>query len=318
MSLVKSDSFFDRNATTKNSVLNAMTVDVEDYFQVSAFRHVIRHEDWNGMQSRVERNSQKVLDLLDEFNVHGTFFILGWVAERFPALVRRIQAAGHEIGCHSYAHRLIYELTPEQFRSDTRRALHAIEDATGSPVRAYRAPSFSITPRSAWAIEILLELGFTLDSSVFPIRHDLYGFAGAPQRPFRIGVNGSSLAEFPPPTLTVGNWTIPVTGGGYLRILPLSFQLCALKSMERRGEAFLVYVHPWEFDPEQPHIPAPIRSRFRHYSGLNRTHSRLRLLLRRFRFGKLSETLGCTGLLPGFDLTRQTAHPELAVLERAQ
>jgi polysaccharide deacetylase family protein (PEP-CTERM system associated) len=318
MSVAGPGSSLGHNATTRGTVCNAMTVDVEDYFQVSAFRRVIRYQDWDGMQSRVEKNTQKVLDLLAEFNVHGTFFILGWVAERFPALVRRIQEGGHELGCHSYAHRLIYELTPEEFRADTQRALDAIQDATGSPVRAYRAPSFSITPRSAWAIEVLLELGFVIDSSVFPIRHDLYGFSGAPRQPFRIGVNGSSLTEFPPPALTVGSWSFPVTGGGYLRLLPLSFQLQALKAMERRGESFLVYVHPWEFDPEQPRIVAPLRSRLRHYSRLSHTHSRLRLLLRRFRFGKLSETLGCVSPLPEFKLTDQPGSQEMVALERAQ
>jgi polysaccharide deacetylase family protein (PEP-CTERM system associated) len=318
MSAVGPSPVLGNDVKTRGTVCNAMTVDVEDYFQVSAFRRVIRYQDWDGMQSRVEKNTQKVLDLLAEFNVHGTFFILGWVAERFPTLVRRIQEGGHELGCHSYAHRLIYELTPKEFRADTQRALDAIQDATGSPVRAYRAPSFSITPRSAWAIEVLLELGFALDSSVFPIRHDLYGFSGAPRQPFRIGVNGSSLIEFPPPTLALGSWRFPVTGGGYLRLLPLSFQLQTLKGMERRGETFLVYVHPWEFDPEQPRIVASLRSRLRHYSRLSDTHSRLRLLLRRFRFDKLSATLGGVNPLPEFRLTARPGSQKMVALERSQ
>jgi polysaccharide deacetylase family protein (PEP-CTERM system associated) len=279
------------NPAGQVSILNAMTVDVEDYFQVSAFRGAVRYDDWGRIESRVERNTQKALDLLSEFNIRGTFFILGWIAERFPALVRKIQTAGHELGCHSYAHRLIYELTPEEFRADTCRALQAIEDASGAQVRAYRAPSFSVTPQSTWAIEILLELGFTLDSSIFPVRHDLYGFVGAPCRPFRICVNGTRLTEFPPPTMRVGNWTFPVTGGGYSRVLPLGFQVRALRAIERRNETFVLYLHPWELDPEQPRLAVSIRSRLRHYTGLERTQRNLRLLLSRFQFGTFSEVL---------------------------
>ncbi len=276
-------------ATMENQILNAMTVDVEDYFHPSAFRHVVRFEDWAGLESRVERNTRRVLQLLAEFSVQGTFFILGWVAERFPGLVREIQSAGHEIGCHSYAHRLIYEMTPKEFCDDTERALRAIEDATGVQARSYRAPSFSITPRSLWAIAILLELGFTHDSSMFPVRHDLYGFSTAPRQPFRICVNGRSLVEVPPPTMKFGPWTLPVTGGGYLRTLPLRYQFRAMEKLQKRGESFLLYFHPWELDRGQPRIDGPLRSRFRQYTGLARTESRLRKLLQAFRFGRLCE-----------------------------
>lgn len=281
-------------------IVNAMTVDVEDYFQVSAFRRAIRYDDWDSMKSRVERNTQQLLDLLSEFNVRGTFFILGWIAERFPSLVRKIQAAGHELGCHSYAHQLIYELTPKEFRADTRRALQAIEDAAGVHVRAYRAPSFSVTPRSAWAIEVLLELGFTLDSSIFPVRHDLYGFVGAPSRPFRICVNGAELTEFPPATMKLGPWTLPVTGGGYLRLLPLGLQLRVLQALASRNESFLFYIHPWELDPQQPRLAVPVRARFRHYTGLRRTYRNLRLLLSRFPFGRISDVLGRCSFIDNF------------------
>jgi polysaccharide deacetylase family protein (PEP-CTERM system associated) len=269
----------------------ALTVDVEDYFQVAAFRHVIRYDDWDRMESRVEQNLQKVLDLLAESNQHGTFFILGWTAERFPDLVRKIQAAGHEIGCHSYAHRLVYELTPGEFRDDTLRARKVIEDAAGVPVLAYRAPSFSITPRSLWALDILAELGFKVDCSIFPIHHDLYGFPTAPRQPFRIRVNGSTLLEFPPPTLRIGRWNMPVTGGGYLRQLPFNFQLRALKTLEERREAVQLYFHPWELDPDQPRIAASLRSRLRHYRNLDETAHRLRRLLALFHFDAVSEVI---------------------------
>jgi len=272
-------------------IRNALTVDVEDYFQVSAFRHAVRYEDWDGMECRVEQNTLRVLDLLAELGVQGTFFVVGWVAERYPSLVRRIQAAGHELGCHSYAHRLVYELSPAEFRADTWRAKCVIEDAAGVRVRAYRAPSFSIIPGSLWAIEILLELGFTLDSSIFPVRHDLYGFKGAPRHPFRICAHGGSLVEFPPPTLKVGRWIFPITGGGYLRVLPFGYQVRALQALEKRQEALQLYVHPWELDPEQPRIAAPLRARLRHYLGLSRTEKRLRRLLGLFHFTKLSSVI---------------------------
>jgi len=293
---------------------NAMTVDVEDYFQVSAFRHVIRYDEWGKMESRVERNTRKVLDLLAEFNVQGTFFILGWIAVRFPALVRSIQAAGHELGCHSYAHRLVYEMTPEEFHADTRRALQVIEDAAGVPIRAYRAPSFSITPRSVWALEILLDLGFTLDSSVFPVHHDLYGFPDVPRQPFRIQMNAGSLIEFPPPTFGFGPWNLPVTGGGYLRLLPMAYQTRILRCMEKRNEFAQLYFHPWELDPEQPRIDGSWRSRFRHRIGLHRTEERLRRLLAMFRFNKLSSVLRNCESMPEFVLSISGAK-QFAALE---
>jgi len=279
------------NAALHDPIPAALTVDVEDYFQVAAFRHVIRHDEWGRMESRVEQNTQRVLDLLAESNQRGTFFILGWIAERFPDLVRKIQAAGHEIGCHSYAHRLIFELTPDQFRDDSLRARNAIEDAVGVPVLAYRAPSFSITPRSLWALDILAELGFKTDSSIFPIHHDLYGFPTAPRQPFRIRVNGSTLLEFPPPTLRVGRWNIPVTGGGYLRQFPFYYQLRALKALEDRREAVQLYFHPWELDPDQPRIAASLLSRLRHYRNLELTAPRLRRLLALFHFDTVSEVI---------------------------
>lgn len=295
------------NAALHKPIPAALTVDVEDYFQVAAFRHVIRYDDWDRMESRVGQNMQKALDLLAESNLRGTFFILGWIAERFPDLVRKIQAAGHEIGCHSYAHRFIYELTPDQFRDDTLRARKAIEDAAGVPVLAYRAPSFSITPRSLWALDILAELGFKVDCSIFPIHHDLYGFPTAPRQPFRIRVNGSSLLEFPPTTLRIGSWNIPVTGGGYLRQLPFDFQLRALKTLEGRREAIQLYFHPWELDPDQPRIAASLLSRLRHYRNLDQTAHRLRRLLALFHFDAVSEVLRYADFVSEVELSGSSA-----------
>ena len=274
---------------------NALTVDVEEYFQASAFAELVPVEAWDRQPSRVEENTKKVLELLAEFDLRGTFFVLGWVAKRYPSLVRQIQGAGHDLGCHSYAHRLIYRLSPKEFRDDTRRAKAAIEDAAGAAVHAYRAPAFSITTRSLWALEILLDLGFTVDSSIFPTRNHLYGIPNAPRQPFRIRIQGSDMMEFPLPALKMGSWGAPVTGGVYLRLLPCSLQLLGLKRMASRSEPVVLYFHPWELDPDQPRLAGAFGSRFYHYAGLNRTEGRLRRLFNAYSFGKLSELpLGAT------------------------
>jgi len=201
------------NSATRSLGRNALTVDVEDYSRVSALRNLIPPEQWDSMECRVERSTQTMLELLAEFHLSATFFILGWVAERYPSLVREIRAAGHDLGCHSYSHRLVHDLTTDEFRADTRRALLAIEDAAGIRVWAYRAPSFSITARSLRAFEILLELGFTIDSSIFPTRNWLYGIPNAPRQPFRIRVKGGDLLEFPPATLKIAGRLFPQPAG---------------------------------------------------------------------------------------------------------
>jgi polysaccharide deacetylase family protein (PEP-CTERM system associated) len=277
------------------AVQNAVTVDVEDYFQVSAFRRLVRYDDWGRMESRIERNTAKALDLLSQFDLCGTFFVLGWVAERFPRLVRAICARGHELGCHSYAHRLVYEMTPQEFRDDTQRAQRAIENAAGVLVQVYRAPSFSITSRSSWALEILLELGFTADSSIFPLRlgpldrRFLYGWPDAPRQPFRLRVSSGELREFPLPTFRFGPWTLPATGGAYLRLWPYAFQCRRLGQFEEQGSPWVLYFHPWELDAQQPRMAASIGARAGHYARLAQTEQLLRRLFRRFRFGKLSD-----------------------------
>ena len=269
---------------------NALTIDVEEYFHASAFSELVPCETWDRQPSRVVQNTKKVLDLLAEFGLRGTFFVLGWVAKRYPSLVREIQVAGHDLGCHSYAHRLVYGLSPKEFRDDTRRATAAIEDAAGAAVRAYRAPAFSITNRSLWAFEILLELGFTVDSSVFPTRNHLYGIPNAPRRPFRIRIQGSDLMEFPLPAVKMASWGVPVTGGVYLRLLPYGLQLLGLKRMASRAEPVVLYFHPWELDPDQPRLARSFGPKFYHYAGLNLTEGRLRRLFNTFSFGKLPES----------------------------
>jgi polysaccharide deacetylase family protein (PEP-CTERM system associated) len=276
------------NRTTSPS--NAITVDVEDYFHGPGFGRFVPCEKWEQHPSRVERNTKKVLELLAEFDLRATFFVLGWVAERRPALVRELQAAGHDLGCHSYAHRLIYTMTPQEFRDDTRRACAAIEDASGARVHAYRAPMFSITSRSLWALEILLEFGFKVDSSIFPTRNHLYGIPSAPRQPFRIRIQGSDLAEFPLPALKMGIWGLPVTGGAYLRLLPYRLQMLGLNRMARRSEPIILYFHPWELDPDQPRLASGFGARIFQYTGLDRTEVRLRRLFRAFSFGKLPDS----------------------------
>jgi polysaccharide deacetylase family protein (PEP-CTERM system associated) len=230
-------------------MLNAFTIDVEDYFQVTAFERHIGREAWAGFESRVALGTYRLLDLLARHNTLATFYVLGWVAERFPELVRDIQSAGHEIGSHSYWHRLVYELSPDEFRDDLVLSLRAIEDATGQTVTNYRAPSFSITRRSLWALDILAEHGIACDSSIFPIHHDRYGIPNARPHIHRFDTASGSLWEFPPSVSRVGRVNLPVSGGGYFRLYPLSFTVSCLRQINRAGRPFMFYIHPWELDP---------------------------------------------------------------------
>ena len=264
---------------------NIISVDVEDYFQVEAFTDIVDRSKWGEYSSRVETNTRRILDLLDECQAPATFFILGWVAERYPGLVREIVARGHEPACHSYWHRLVYQLSPEEFRADTIRAKAVIEQAAGTEVRGYRAPSYSITARSLWALEILAEIGFAYDSSVFPIRHDLYGIPAAPRYPFRYATPSGDLAEYPITTFRLlGKMNLPVGGGGYLRIFPFWYTAFGFRRALRANLPLIVYVHPWEIDPEQPRLAGSMTSRLRHYTNLDSTGRRLRDLLRLDQF----------------------------------
>jgi polysaccharide deacetylase family protein (PEP-CTERM system associated) len=283
------------------SPLNAFSVDVEDYFQVEAFSRDVAREDWPSFPSRVVDNTMRLLDLVQRYRVRGTFFVLGWVAQRYPAIVREIRDRGHELGCHSYWHRLIYSLTPAEFVEDTRRAKDAIEAAAGVAVRGYRAPTFSITKRSLWALDALVECGFEFDSSIFPIYHDRYGMAGSPRDPYSIGAAGSRLSEYPISTFRALGKDLPVAGGGYLRMLPMWYNRLGLQKMQADHRPAMVYVHPWEIDPDQPRIKSRATSTLRHYTNLNKMESRLRYLFERYRFAPVGEVLaGLT--LPAYEV----------------
>jgi polysaccharide deacetylase family protein (PEP-CTERM system associated) len=272
---------------------NGLSVDVEDYYHVEAFADRITPAMWPQLPRRVADNTRRVLELLDRARAKATFFVLGWVAELEPAIVREILGEGHELGCHSYLHQRVWRLTPDEFRRDTRRALAAIEDAAGQKVVGYRAPSFSIVPKSLWALDILAQEGFLYDSSVFPIRHDLYGMPDAPRFPFRWDcVDGRSICEIPPTTVRVMNCNFPAGGGGHLRILPMAYTRWALRrTREQDGEPITIYFHPWEIDPSQPRLSGKWKSMFRHYFNLSRMEGRLSELLNQGRFVPLQDYL---------------------------
>jgi polysaccharide deacetylase family protein (PEP-CTERM system associated) len=275
-------------------IKNGLSVDVEDYFHAEAIAAHYGRSNWEVMESRVVENTHRVLDLLGEHNVHATFFVLGWVADRFPNLVRDIQARRHEVGCHSYWHRLIYRLTPAEFREDTHRAKDAIESCTGRKVIGYRAPSFSVTKSSLWALEILSELGFEYDSSIFPIQHDFYGIPDHPRFLCHYEGNGRrKMMELPISTWRLGNINLPFGGGGYLRILPFSYTRQAFRRVnEGEQRPAIVYFHPWEIDSQQPRLEVPLRSHLRHYTNLSRMNNRITALLQNFEFVPLCKLLG--------------------------
>jgi len=275
-------------------ITHILSVDVEDYFQVEAFAGSVSRGSWKQWPSRVAANTQRVLDLFDEYNAKATFFFVGWVAEQFPQLVREVQSRGHELACHSYWHRTVYSLSPDEFRADTRQAKRVIEDAAGAAVRGYRAPSWSITKSCLWALDILAEEGFTYDSSIYPIHHDLYGVPGAKRFPYTHACgNGLELREFPPATLRLAGTNFPVAGGGYLRIFPSAFTEHAFRTFEKNyRERVVVYLHPWELDPDQPRIHGPLKSRLRHYTSLRRMENKLSAILSRHKFQRFSDVLG--------------------------
>ena len=275
------------------------TVDVEDYFQVSAFASVIRPEDWDHYECRVERNTHQILELAARHSTRGTFFVLGWVAERYPEIVREIRAAGHEIGCHSHWHQLVYELGQRRFRNDLAKARDTLQSITGEPVRLFRAPSFSITEQSLWALETLIEEGFDTDSSIYPIRHDRYGIPGSPKMPHVIATRYGQIREFPGMTCKVAGLTVPVGGGGYLRLFPWSVTSRLLRQIRTENRPLNVYLHPWEVDVNQPRIAASLKSRFRHYQNLKTMAPKLSRLLTEFRLTTMSEVLdSLPNLLP--------------------
>jgi polysaccharide deacetylase family protein (PEP-CTERM system associated) len=274
-------------------MLNALTIDVEDYFHVAAFARQIDPKMWDSYPLRVEKNTDRILDLLGQRGVRATFFILGWVAERCPDLVKRIDALGHEIGCHGYAHQAIYDGSYEDFKRDLGRAKFVIENITGRALKSYRAPSFSIISRTMWAFGVLAEEGFEYDSSIFPIAHDLYGIPAAPRFPYAKALDAEhTIKEFPPSTLRFCGMNLPIGGGGYLRLLPYRCTASAIRRLnESEKQPAMIYFHPWEIDPDQPVIPAPWRSRFRHYQNLDSTEKKITRLLNDFSFSTMEEVL---------------------------
>jgi polysaccharide deacetylase family protein (PEP-CTERM system associated) len=273
------------------AVVNAMTVDVEDYFHVSAFDGTVPRSGWDFRESRVCRNTERLLDLFDSNQVKATFFVLGWIAERFPGLVRRIVGAGHELASHSYEHRLVYSQAPREFREDLRRARQTLEQAGGCRVLGYRAPSYSIVRNSLWALDVLIEEGYVYDSSIYPIRHDRYGIPDWPREVHRVVRASGSIWELPGSTVRLGHINLPTGGGGYFRLLPYEWTRYGIRRLNRANQPAIFYLHPWEIDPEQPRVPASALSRFRHYYNLSETESRLRRLLAEFRFGRVSDVL---------------------------
>jgi polysaccharide deacetylase family protein (PEP-CTERM system associated) len=274
-------------------ISNAMTIDVEDYFQVSAFDAVVRRDAWDSMPSRVVPNTHRLLAMFDEFHVKATFFILGWVAQRYPQLVKTIADQGHELASHGFGHNLVYNQTPQSFREDVRRAKDIIEDQGAQRVLGYRAPSYSITKKSLWALDVLAEEGYTYDASIFPIRHDRYGIPDAPRHFHKIELDGRSMIEVPGSTVRLAGANLPVAGGGYFRLLPYRWTrwgISRLNTKEQRPAVF--YLHPWEIDPEQPRLGAGFVSSFRHYRNLHTTEGRLRQLLTDFSFGPLAPLVG--------------------------
>ncbi len=282
-------------------MLHAMTIDVEDYFHVAAFNDVIAPEDWGRIKSRVEANTYRFLELIDAKNVKATFFMLGWVADKHPALVREIAALGHEIACHGYSHQLIYRQSPEVFREETLRSKSLLEDQAQTPIKGYRAASYSVTEASLWALDTIAEAGFTYDSSIYPIKHDNYGLQGGPETPYQIRLqNGVTLLEFPITTARVAGMSLPVGGGGYFRIYPYWLTERLLKRRCGAVDApFVFYLHPWELDPEQPRVEgARALSRFRHYTNLHKVGDRLTQLMTEFSFAPMCQVLEQLSDLP--------------------
>jgi polysaccharide deacetylase family protein (PEP-CTERM system associated) len=274
------------------SIRNALTVDVEDYFHVSAFASHIARADWDRMPCRVERNVDAILAILDQHKTHATYFVLGWVAERYKGLVRRIVELGHELASHGYAHQRATEQSRQEFRQDITRAKALLEDVGGVAVQGYRAPSFSIGHGNMWALECLREAGYRYSSSIYPIRHDHYGMPGAPRFAF-FPEGGRGLLELPVTTVRLFNRNLPAGGGGFFRLLPYSMSRWCLKRVNTVDrQPCLFYFHPWEIDPEQPRIRGlSARTKFRHYLNLDRTEARLRRLLADFAWGPIDRVL---------------------------
>jgi polysaccharide deacetylase family protein (PEP-CTERM system associated) len=287
-----------KNEIKHEGVVNAMTIDVEDYFQVSAFAKDINKENWSDFESRVERNTHKILDILHERTITATFFVLGWVAERYPNLIKGIHELGHEVACHGYSHDLVYNQTIDQFTEETKRAKTIIEDIIGESVNGYRAASYSITKKSIWALDVLVELGFKYDSSVYPILHDRYGIPGSDIDIYNHSTrNGGSIIEIPLSTIGFTRKRFPIGGGGYFRIFPYWLTRAGLRLINNKSNRpFIFYLHPWEIDVHQPRIKSNFLSEFRHYNNLDKVENRLNQLLVDFKFSSMKALLEARNL----------------------
>jgi polysaccharide deacetylase family protein (PEP-CTERM system associated) len=280
---------------------NFLSIDVEDYFMVSAFSDRIKFEDWHNYESRVEKNTYRLLELLGKYGVKATFFVLGWVGKNCPQMVRDIHHSGHEVACHSYNHRLIYNMSPEEFRDDIRRAKGILEEVTGEPVIGFRAPSYSIVRKTLWALDILIDEGFLYDSSIFPIHHDRYGFPESERFPHFIERENGSILEMPPSTYRIFGINLPIAGGGYMRLSPAWILKAAVRSVNaKEKQPFILYLHPWEIDIEQPRLNGRWLSMVRHYLNLSSTMPKLEMFLEGFRFEPLSR------LLSAYNVTRNS------------
>ncbi len=269
---------------------NALSIDLEEYFQIHALAGLIQPDMWPDFPSSIEDNTVRILDLLEEFRIRTTFFCLGWIAEHHKGLIRRIHSQGHEIACHGFAHQVIYQQDKVVFRDDVSRAKDILEDITGDPVIGYRAPTYSITEKTLWALSILEELGFRYDSSIFPIYHDNYGMPNAPRFPYLLP--DSTLVEFPISTHKVGPINIPISGGGYFRLLPYFFTKIALKALMHSNNPFVFYIHPWELNPDTPRVAGmDARSRFRTYVGIGTSFQKFSSLLQDFSFAPIRDVL---------------------------
>ena len=277
-------------------IVNALTVDVEDYFQVSALAPHIDRASWDSRPCRVERNVQRLLALFAQHGARATFFTLGWIAERYPQLVRDIVAAGHELASHGYAHLRASEQSRSDFEQDVRRAKLLLEDLGGQQVQGYRAPSFSIGDSNPWAFDVLQETGYSYSSSVYPVRHDHYGMPDAPRFPYSAR---PGLVEIPITTVRLLGSNLPAGGGGYFRLLPYGLSRWALRRVNRTDRCpAIFYMHPWEIDPAQPRVPGTsLKTRFRHYLNLSKTEQRLQRLLKDFRWGRVDEVYDLQAIL---------------------
>lgn len=272
------------------AIKNAFTVDVEEYFQVGAFEKVLDPADWPSLTPRLEQSMDNVLKLMDDANIKGTFFILGWIAERYPSVIKKLAAEGHEIASHGYAHQRATGQTQEVFKQDISSAKTILEDLTGQAVIGYRAPSFSFNKTNPWVYDVLQEAGHQYSSSIYPVVHDHYGVPDAPRFKYK---TPQGLWELPLSTMKMGEKNIPISGGGYFRLYPYAFTRWAIQKYQRAdGQPYIFYMHPWEADPDQPRIKnAPLKSKFRHYLNLNRVEGRLKTMFKDFEWGRMDSLL---------------------------